>query len=200
MNKFSQKLYSVFVVGGKYFACALALLITLYLGASLSLTGANADIADLSYADASGRGTSLGMVNPRYRILNEEENFYTLTAQEAAGHEKSVVDLRDVQADVTFHAEGWTLLQARTGMFEKKRNYLYLNRDVTLYHDSGHELRTHSVDIDFSEQRITGFYPVQGHGPGGLLRGEGLLMTKDKDSIVITGKSRLTLKPARLQR
>ncbi len=191
MRRTPETIHSAFVWFSKWVACAASLIIIVYLGVIISLPQID-NTGVLSIVSNTANASTPGMINPRYRILGEGDDFYTLTAGEANEAQPETVDMQDVQADVHFKDDGWTLVQAKHGIFEKDLNYLHLNRDVLLYHESGHELQTDSVDIDFQQKRITGTFPVSGHGPLGTLRGQGLDLAKDKGNIIITGRSRLT--------
>jgi lipopolysaccharide export system protein LptC len=137
------------------------------------------------------------MVNPRYVGLDKNHRPFAVTADLATDETGSaaVVALEMPKADITLDDGSWLVLTSEAGVYSRDAQNLALAGDVTLYHDSGYEIRTAAADVDLAGGNASGNEPVAGHGPFGDLRSEGFRLSDKGKVITFTGKAQLVLYP-----
>lgn len=137
------------------------------------------------------------MTNPRYVGLDEKDRPFTVTAdlaQESPG-QASVVTLEMPKADLTLDDGTWLVLTSDAGVFHRDDRNLSLTGGVTLYHDSGYEIRSPAATIDLARGEASSDKPVSGQGPFGDLHAEGFHL-RDKGKVInFNGKARLVIHP-----
>jgi len=171
------------------------------------------------YLDASDDGFRLGfsslvlneaenpnIVNPRLVGTDSNGNPFTLTADMAKNfrlkkddedfwQSDSPVELEMPKADLTLEDGSWLVLTADSGLLTPSDKSLDLFGNVTLFHDLGYELRTEKATIDLEAGAALSDTPVDGQGPFGTLRGEGMQLTDKGRNILFTGKARVLIYP-----
>ena len=137
------------------------------------------------------------MVSPRYVGLDKDHRPFSVTADLATDETNSaaVIALEMPKADITLDDGSWLVLTSESGVYSRDAQNLSLAGDVTLYHDSGYEIRTAAAAVDLVKGSASGNEPVAGHGPFGDLRSEGFRLRDKGRVITFTGKARLTLYP-----
>jgi lipopolysaccharide export system protein LptC len=89
----------------------------------------------------------------------------------------------------------WLVLTAASGVYERTAKTLDLTGAVTLFHDTGYEIRTQSARVDLEQGTAEGQEPVHGQGPFGDLQSEGFRMIGKGETIFLTGKSKVVFYP-----
>lgn len=137
------------------------------------------------------------MINPRYVGLDKDHRPFSVTADLASDETggAAVIALEMPKADITLDDGSWLVVTSEAGVYSRDAQNLTLAGDVTLYHDSGYEIRTAAADVDLTAGTASGNEPVAGHGPFGDLRSEGFHLRDKGKVITFTGKARLTLYP-----
>ncbi len=150
-------------------------------------------IASLGDGDAG----QLGMVNPRYVGTDDAGRQYTVSADLARSEtpDAAEVELEMPKADLVLEDGSWLVLTANSGLYTQATERLDLSGSVTLFHDSGYEFRTPSVDVYLDQNRAVGTRPVEGQGPFGDLAAEGFEIVDRGRTVLLTGKARLVLYP-----
>ncbi|WP_232478925.1 LPS export ABC transporter periplasmic protein LptC [Roseomonas rosulenta] len=134
------------------------------------------------------------LVEPRYQGLDEQNRPFTVTADVAAQTESAdIVDLTQPRADILLTDGTWVLLESREGRFDKARNRLDLNGDVTLWQDGGNLLVTATAEVLLQEGSASGDSPVAAQGPFGTLVSEGFRLTERGQVVVFTGRAHAIL-------
>ena len=138
---------------------------------------------------------NLYMVNARFIGSDEKNRAYTLTANSARqiSTDSDLVALEGPKADVALGDGHWVALQANAGAFYRKAQTLVLFGDVNIFHDDGYAVRTAEVEMNMKKGTATGSKPVVAHGPLGLLRSNGFKILEKGETVLFTGKSRLTI-------
>lgn len=108
----------------------------------------------------------------------------------------AVAELAQPKADIALNGDDWVAVSAETGRFDRDSKVLWLGGGVDLFHDSGYELHTASVSLDFTQGTAAGDEPVTGHGPFGEIEAAGLRVYDGGNRVVFPGKARLVLHPA----
>lgn len=142
--------------------------------------------------EQSGR---LTMLNARFEGVDDKNQPYTLTADEARQSTVAgdLVELELPKGDLLQEGGAWLALTAREGLYNRFAELLDLAGDVSLFHDRGFELHTESAQIDLKGGTAYGYVPVQGHGPNGTITSKGFRLLDRGEIIVFTGESRLVI-------
>ncbi|MBM3565137.1 MAG: hypothetical protein FJX42_03370 [Alphaproteobacteria bacterium] len=137
------------------------------------------------------------MINPRYAGTDDERQPYALTSDVARAPEndRARILLEQPKGDMTLKDGTWLLLGAETGTYVRSARTLDLSGDVTLFHDSGYEIRTTKAFVDLGRGEAEGREPVRGQGPFGDLWSEGFHLIDKGRVIYFTGKSKLIIHP-----
>jgi lipopolysaccharide export system protein LptC len=141
------------------------------------------------------------IVNPRFSSTDSNQRPFNLTADTAFQQkdDANLVDLAFPKADLTAKAGTWMAISAETGKFNRQSEVLDLKGAISLFHDSGYELKTTIAQIDMAAGTATGDVPISGHGPGGTVKGSGFRILERGKTIIFTGKSKMILYPTSKQ-
>ncbi len=137
------------------------------------------------------------MINPRFLGADKDKQTFSITADIAKNllnAEKSV-ELEMPKADISLDDGSWLVVTAKNGTYVRQNETLTLNESVNLFHDSGYEFRTESVDIELTKGTVTGSVLIEGQGPFGKLQAQGFRLVDKGKTIYFTGKSKLTIYP-----
>lgn len=136
------------------------------------------------------------LVAPRYRGRDERGRPFELAAAAAEQAPGSpVIALAQPTGEVTLEDGAWVTLAARRGWYERDRNRLDLEGEVTLLHDAGYAIRTERARIDLGLGRAEGDAPVAAQGPPGTVEGAGFRLEGRGAVVVFTGPARMVLVP-----
>ena len=140
---------------------------------------------------------NLRMINPRYVGSDSENQPYTITADQAlqGSGDSNVTDLVKPKGDITLDSGTWLSLSADTGIYRKKDQVLDLEGSVNLFHDGGYEIATTRAHIDLAKNSAQGDDPVAGQGPDTELSGQGFRVYDRGERVIVTGQSRLLIRP-----
>ncbi len=138
----------------------------------------------------------LTMANPRYYGVDEKNQVYSITADQAiqTDPEHNALELKKPKGEMALEDGSSLEIDAQTGYYLREGKSLNLSGGVNLYHDGGYEVHTQSADIDLEAGAAQGSEPVQGSGKFGEIESEGFHLTDRGKNIVFTGKSKLTLR------
>jgi lipopolysaccharide export system protein LptC len=140
---------------------------------------------------------NLRMINPRYTGSDDQNQPYSVTAEQAlqVSGDSNVTDLVKPKGDITLKDGTWLALSADAGVYRKKDGLLDLEGNVHLFHDEGYEIATSRARIDLGANSAEGNQPVVGQGPDTELRGEGFRVHNRGERVIVTGQSRLVIRP-----
>jgi lipopolysaccharide export system protein LptC len=140
---------------------------------------------------------NLRMINPRYVGSDAQDQPYTITADQAlqGSGDSNVTDLVKPKGDITLTDGTWLSLTADAGTYRKKDQLLDLEGHVNLFHDGGYEMLTERAHIDLAKNNAEGNDPVTGQGPDTELSGEGFRVYNRGQQVLVTGQSRLLIRP-----
>ena len=189
--------YSLFVASMKVLlpamAAALILLIIVWPQFQVEEDRFRVSVSDLTPEQAS----NLSMLNARFDGVDEKNQPFTLTADEATQEpgKDDLVELAFPKADITLSDGTWLAMDARSGEYRRDERLLDLMGQVTLFHDKGFELHTESAQVDLADSSAQGFDHVEGQGPFGTLRSEGFRVLDSGAVVHFLGKSHMTFVP-----
>ena len=139
-----------------------------------------------------------GMDNARYVGTDENRQPYSVTADLARiiSEDSGEVDLELPKADLTLEDGTWLVLTANTGQYRRATATLDLAGGVNLFHDTGYEISTEQLLVDLNAGSAEGHSPLNGHGPFGELKGEGIKLINKGQVIFVTGPAQVILHAA----
>jgi lipopolysaccharide export system protein LptC len=140
---------------------------------------------------------NLRMINPRYVGSDAQNQPYTITADQAlqGSGDSNITDLQKPKGDITLNDGTWLSLTADTGTYRKKDQLLDLEGNVNLFHDGGYEILTARAHLDLAKNNAEGNDAVTGQGPDTELSGEGFRIYDRGQRVIVTGQSRLLIRP-----
>ncbi|MBM3584876.1 MAG: LPS export ABC transporter periplasmic protein LptC [Alphaproteobacteria bacterium] len=153
----------------------------------------------LTFADVdeTADGT-VTMINARYLGTDQRGQPFTITADAAAQNpaEPDRITLTRLAGDIALSDGPWIILSSDQGVYSQEARVLELSGAVSLYADSGYELRTERARLDLAAEVADGDAPVEGQGPLGHLQASGFRVTEGGQRLLFLGPVRLTLYPA----
>ncbi len=137
------------------------------------------------------------VLNARLLGVDEQSRPFQITAElgssiEGAGGEQ-MYKLDQPKADITLEDGTWIALTADNGLYERTNQTLFLSGRVNLFHDSGYEFTTETATVDVDARAAEGYEHVEGHGPHGFLESEGFRIRDEGQTIIFTGRSKMTV-------
>jgi lipopolysaccharide export system protein LptC len=194
---FRRRGYSRFVAIAKLVLplVAAALLALVWAWPSLRATDLRFRLGFSDFVTRETAGPS--MINPRYVGTDKDHKPFSITSDVARNSaiDRMKIDLEVPKGDIVLNDGTWLILTAETGVYARTAKTLDLFGGVTLFHDSGYEIRTDSAYVDLEKGTAEGDRPVRGQGPFGDLRSEGFILLDKGKVIHFTGKSKLVIHP-----
>lgn len=143
---------------------------------------------------------NLRMMNPRYVGSDAQNQPYVITADQAlqVSGDSNATDLVNPKGDITLNSGVWLSLTANEGTYRKQEQALDLEGKVNLFHDGGYEILTERAHIDLARNSAEGNDPVTGQGPDTELSGEGFRVYDRGQRVLVTGQSRLLIRPGQV--
>jgi len=138
---------------------------------------------------------SLAMTNPHFQGVDEKKRPFNVTAKMAMQLDKKgdLIALTAPEADITLESGNWLTVNSESGRYERAKQILELNGDVSIFHDQGYEMHTRDVRIDLAANRATGHQPVAGQGPAGDLAAQGIDIADGGKRVFLLGRSHVVL-------
>ncbi len=152
----------------------------------------------LGFANLSVQaGEPSSVMNARYHGTGKDNQPFFVTAAFATESAPGRLHLSAPKADITLRDGTWLILGANRGQYQYRRDsaFLDLEGEVSLFHDGGYQLHTHTARVDLKAGTASGDSLVNGQGPLGILAGEGFLVFDRGRTVVLTGRSRLRIEP-----
>ncbi len=137
--------------------------------------------------------TSPQLVNPRFEGADAQGQAYTITADTATQQDMNIVTMNRPKADITLKDTKWLALMADKGIVDMSKKTLQLNGNISVFYDSGYEMRTEEVFVDIGKGSAVSKTPVQGQGPVGNLQASGFTIENKGESIYFTGPVHMTV-------
>lgn len=135
------------------------------------------------------------LINPRFDSVDDKNQPYTITAARAFQGEssKSAMFLENPIADIVLKNGNWLAIQSNKGTYDQAAQTLALNEDVMLYHDQGYSLKMAALDIDLRDNTANSDTIIEGQGPAGLLKAQGLYVDSKAQKIIFKGPAQLVI-------
>lgn len=116
-------------------------------------------------------------------------------AQPAAPKTDSLINLKQIIADMTMTDGAWVALTADAGVYDRDQSTVDLSGNVTLFHDTGLQFQTDAAKVDLKNDTAQGDAPVEGQNPDGTLAAEGFRVLNDGKTVLFLGRSYMKIYP-----
>jgi lipopolysaccharide export system protein LptC len=115
--------------------------------------------------------------------------------QAAAPKPDSIINLKQIIADMTMTDGAWVAVTADSGVYDRDASTVDLSGNVTLFHDTGLQFETDAAKVDLKNDTAQGDQPVEGQNPDGTLAAEGFQVLNGGRTIVFLGRSYMKIYP-----
>jgi len=135
------------------------------------------------------------MINAEFGGVDQENRPYKITAEKAirSSAEANILKLVKPMADMHMKSGNWVAVEAKSGVFDQEKSYLLLTDTVKMYHDSGYELMTDKMSVDFKKGLIDSVDLVKGFGPMGQVKASGLTIKSTQKRVIFKGPLSVTI-------
>lgn len=176
---------------------AAALVAAAFIGYSFLASGTRGTV-DL--ATASIEDGALVMASPELNGFTDDNLPYKMSAQRAqqALGGGNVIELEDIRANVPVDQDTFASIEAASGTFNREKNTLDIDSDVTLSTTSGVTARLRSAKVDIDANDLTTTKPVDITLDGMQIAADSFATQEGGKVFVFDKRVRVTLDPARL--
>jgi lipopolysaccharide export system protein LptC len=116
-------------------------------------------------------------------------------SQPAGAKSDSIINLKQVIADMTMTDGAWVAVTADTGVYNRDASVVDLSGNVTLFHDTGLQFQTDAATVDLKNDTAQGTDPVEGQRPDGTLASEGFQVLNNGRTVIFTGRAYMKIFP-----
>jgi lipopolysaccharide export system protein LptC len=135
------------------------------------------------------------VANPRFVGTDKKNRPFTILADKAIqSTDGGVIELVNAQADMTLDNGHWLALRAENGLYNRDRQTLDLSGHVMVFHDSGYQLDTDIVHVEFDTMTAESSSPTAGSGPLGEFHSQGFIVGDSGDIVTLKGQSHILLR------
>jgi len=188
--------HSRFVSTMKFILPALALIL---LALAFFIPAIDSDDADISleYQNVTVGDHKLTMSKPRFLSSGKDNQQYVVTADSATQLDitSKVIDLTNLQADISMKNGRWISLSAPKGRLNPDLGILDLQGGIDIFSDSGEQIYAKSAHIKLKERVIESREGLKGHGPMGEIMADSLVADQLNGNIKFVGNVKMTLYP-----
>lgn len=157
-------------------------------------------IADLGALSVEGSGVV--MANPKLDGFTKDDLPYSLRADRARQplDGSGAIELEGIVASVPIDKENRASITAKSGSFDREKNLLDIDSEITLNSTSGLQLRLQSANIDIGRNTLTTDKPVDIRLDGMHIAAEGMSAAEGGSKLIFEDRVRVEIDPARLKR
>jgi lipopolysaccharide export system protein LptC len=148
-----------------------------------------------------GAPLQLQVTRPQYTGQDDKGQPYVITAtkviQDGMDPHVSKMHLQSPTANLLLNEATNEHLHATaiTGLYDPQAKTLQLAGPVVVTHSDGFQLNMQESLLDLDAGSAISTHPVTGFGPGGTMEGESLELLDQGNTIILHGKSKVTLIP-----
>ncbi len=137
----------------------------------------------------------LAMKNPRFQGTDHKNQPFMVTADTATQRDKNTIDLVMVSADLTLKDESWLLVKAKKGTLALDEKELWLEGNVTLFHDAGYEMQTSRVLVDLGKSEARGDTEIHGQAAMGNIDAGSFTVLDRGKHLIFHGPVKMVIQP-----
>lgn len=175
---------------------ALALFVMLLVEADVDQSNVNPLLLASKIASETG-GDQLGVQNPKYLGTDNNQQPFMVTASKAEFDPKQpdAIELFELKADIQMKDGSWTLLESKSGLYDRKARLLFLDGEVKLFTDQGHEAVTEAALVNLANNVATIDTPVKARGPMGDIHSNRATISDRGRHMLFEGAVKVTIQP-----
>jgi lipopolysaccharide export system protein LptC len=135
-------------------------------------------------------GSKVTMDMPKLSGFKKDNRPYEVTARWAEQDMKnpSIIDLREVKAEVVLQDKTKATVDALNGTYNSQTEMMVLRDDVRVRTQTGYDVRMKSAEIEFKQGNVKTDDPVAVKFTGGTINAEKLEMFDNGQKIVFSGR------------
>jgi lipopolysaccharide export system protein LptC len=140
---------------------------------------------------------ALTVIKPEFKGVDNQQRPYHIVAEKIQQGIDTTqpVTLEHPKANLQLSADTYLNLTANNAIFDRTKNTLQLDGQVTLINQDGYTLTTQNMAIDLTTNHAQTPQAVQLIGPQVNLTGMGLELTQDAQLLKVQGPAKLVLTP-----
>ncbi len=135
------------------------------------------------------------MVSPRFQGVDDHNQPYLVTADTARQIDEKTIILDNVKADISTKNKSWLFLQAQQGTMKMMEEFLFLQGDVQIYHNAGHEMHTEQIRVNLNNLNTFGETPVQIQGTFGHVKADSFTLLDKGNRMLFNNNVYMLLLP-----
>ncbi len=135
------------------------------------------------------------MVSPQFHGLDKNNQPFNVTAKLGTQQDDNTLLLEKVTGDISLKSGTWLSVAAENGIFTLKDRVLNLKGAIELFNDEGYEFRTEMLHVDMAKKIAVTHEHVEGQGPLGKLKAQGVHMDEASGVITFEGPILVTVFP-----
>jgi lipopolysaccharide export system protein LptC len=153
--------------------------------------------AGLSISSIGLSGTKVVMDLPRLQGYRKDARPYEVTARSATQDIKSpnVVELKDLDANISLGAEGSARLRSPFGVLDSQKETLDLRESVRVTTDNGYDAKLKSARIEFKTGYVKTDEPVSVTMNDGSIEADAMEIVDNGAALIFSGRVRSVLTP-----
>ena len=140
-------------------------------------------------------GASLTMENARISGINKKNNKYSITAKniKQSPNQLEMFNLEGPHAEMMLSDGSKVSIDSEIGEYNEKIQKLFLMKNVTFVHESGHKMLTDSIEINIDQNTAKTESLVSGEGHLGKIKSDGFVISQGGGKITFKGNARLII-------
>jgi lipopolysaccharide export system protein LptC len=139
------------------------------------------------------------MKNPRYQGVDEKNQPYSVTADEAVQQDARTIALSNVMADMRFADSSWVMMSAGRGVMDIISKNIVLQDHIGFNHNAGYEFYASKVVVDLVKGTVQSDAQVEGQSPMGYIRADGFYASRGEKRLVLQGHVKLVIQPKKVK-
>ena len=135
------------------------------------------------------------LLNPRFESVDQNQNPYNVTAERAIQNQQNanLLKLEKPHGSMTMKDGAALNITSDLGSYEKEQEKLFLEKNVTLEHQSGYTLSTEELRVDLKDGQAFSDKDVEIKGDQGTIKAKGLDGDTETEILIFKGPATLTL-------
>lgn len=154
------------------------------------------DVTKTSFADGK-----LVMANPKLEGFTKDELPYSMSAIRAVQNLKTsgVFELDTIKAKLPIDADSWATLDAPRGIYDRDKNTINFNGDVTITTTDGMTARFSKAFFDIGKGDLKTSDPVDINANGTQIAADSMTVLENGKVLIFEKRVRMEIAPGRLQ-
>lgn len=155
----------------------------------------------VDFGGLSLEGGGVVMANPKLEGFTKTDLPYSVTADKARQKigDTGAIRLEGIKASVPIDRKDRAAINAKTGTFDRSKNMLDIDSEVTFESTSGIKAHLQSAKIDIGSNTLSTNKPVDIKLKGMHIAADGLKAANGGGSLVFNRNVRVSIDPARLK-